>query len=94
MVMMSIMPLLFSLVLLLAPSFSYADYYRYLSAEELKKMADTGKVVIVDARTEKEFREGHIPKAINVPPDKTNNIGQLLPKNRKAAVVFYCRGAG
>lgn len=72
-----------------------ADSFRIISAEELKKMSDAKKqIAIVDTRTEQEFRQGHIPKAINIPPEKVNVIASLLPKSKKTAIVFYCRGAG
>jgi rhodanese-related sulfurtransferase len=50
--------------------------------------------VVVDARSEEEFREGHIPKSINIPPEKFGMIASLLPKDKKALIVFYCRGVG
>lgn len=50
------------------------------------------KVFVVDARTFQEYREGHIPGSINVPPDKFNIIGGYLPKNKAIPLVFYCRG--
>ena len=66
---------------------------RFISAEDLKKRIDTGKrTVIVDARTEDEYRQGHIPKAINVPPEKVDVIGSFFPRNKKVPIVFYCRG--
>jgi rhodanese-related sulfurtransferase len=76
-------------------SFSSADVYKSISAEELKKMMDAKKpVFIVDARSLQEYREGHIPAAINIPPEKISSIGTLLPKDKKMLVVFYCRGIG
>jgi len=50
------------------------------------------KLTLVDARTEMEYAQGHIPKALNIPPDKLNIIGTLLPKNRQTLVIIYCRG--
>ncbi|MBI5025253.1 MAG: rhodanese-like domain-containing protein [Nitrospirae bacterium] len=66
---------------------------KVINAEELKTMIDKKKkVVIVDARTETEYREGHIPGAINIAPEKHKEIEQYLPKNKKRALIFYCRG--
>lgn len=48
--------------------------------------------VLVDARTETEFAEGHIPGAILVPAKKA---GTLLPKlvpDKAKAIIFYCNG--
>jgi rhodanese-related sulfurtransferase len=84
---------LFQLVVLV--SYASALDFSSIGAEELKKLVDAKKqVTIVDARTEKEFREGHVPSAINVPPDKVSGIAALLPKDKNSLLVFYCRGAG
>ena len=88
---------LFLILFMLVISFAYAfaDGYKIISADELKQMMDVKKqVVIVDARTEQEYRDGHVPTAINVPPEKINSIGTLLPKDKKVLIVFYCRGIG
>ena len=52
------------------------------------------KMVIVDVRTEEEYRQGHLPAAINIPPDKYISISSYLPKNKKTLLIFYCRGYG
>jgi rhodanese-related sulfurtransferase len=49
-------------------------------------------MVVVDTRGQQEFREGHIPKSINIPPEKVNFIEAFLPKDKKALIVFYCNG--
>jgi rhodanese-related sulfurtransferase len=82
-------------LLMLIYSIASADAFKTISAEELKRIMDAKKqIVLVDARTEQEFAQGHIPKAINIPPEKVNEIGQLLPKNKTVPLIFYCRGAG
>lgn len=82
-------------LLMITYSIVSADIFKTISAEELKKMLDAKKrVVLVDTRTEQEFAQGHIPKAKNIPPEKVNAIGTLLPKNKALPLVFYCRGAG
>jgi predicted sulfurtransferase len=66
-----------------------------LSAEELKKMIDEGpKMLIVDTRGEYEYRQGHIPGAINIPQEQFDNIEALMPKDKDMQIVFYCRGFG
>jgi rhodanese-related sulfurtransferase len=47
---------------------------------------------LVDARTETEFAEGHIPGSILVP---AKQAGKMLPKiapDRARAIIFYCNG--
>ena len=76
-------------------SFASAVNYKTVSAEELKAAMDSNKsVAVVDARSEEEFRQGHIPKAINISPEKLGMIASLLPRDKKALIVFYCRGIG
>jgi len=82
-------------LLLLSYTAAAADVFKTISGDDLKKILDSGKqVTVVDTRTEEEFRQGHVPKAINIPPEKVNEIGTLLPKSKTVPLVFYCRGAG
>ena len=66
-----------------------------LSAEQLKGMLDRGQgVVVVDNRTEYEYRQGHIPGSISMAPHLFVKMGTLLPADKNIEVVFYCRGSG
>lgn len=85
------------LVISLVFMFSYAsaENYKSITADELKSMQDKKtQIVLVDARPGLEYSKGHIPKAVNIPPEKVEVIGTLLPKNKKTLIAFYCRGAG
>ena len=64
-----------------------------LTAEEVKKRIDQpGKVLIVDTRPEKEYRQSHIPTAINIPSSQFKSIRNLLPQDKVMPIIFYCRG--
>ncbi len=66
-----------------------------LSARNLKKKMDDGvRMVIVDLRTVREYQEGHVPTAVNVPPDRLYLLRQVLPADKATLIVFYCRGYG
>jgi rhodanese-related sulfurtransferase len=66
-----------------------------ISAEELKKMiSEDTRLLVIDTRTEFEYRLGHIPKAINISEEKFYMIETLLPKEKDTPLVFYCRGVG
>lgn len=81
--------------LLFILSYAAAEDFKSIRADELKNMLDKRtKLVLVDARTQQEFSQGHIPPAVNIPPEKIGSIGTMLPKNKKIMAVFYCRGAG
>jgi rhodanese-related sulfurtransferase len=64
-----------------------------LTADEvIIRIAQSDKLLVVDARTEEEYRQGHIPKAINIPPEQFTSIGNYLPPDKSLPIIFYCRG--
>jgi rhodanese-related sulfurtransferase len=64
-----------------------------LSAKQIKELIDQpGKVLLVDTRTEEEYRQAHILTAVNVPPEQFTSIGKYLPKDKSLPIIFYCRG--
>lgn len=66
------------------------DSLEAISAEELLERAQQGEVTVLDIRPEKEFAAGHLPNAINIPPDEVaQRIGEL---DRCQTIVAYCRG--
>ncbi len=72
---------------------SYAIEFKDVTADELKKMLDKKtKMALVDTREEYEYKAGHIPTAINVPPEKVNFIEKFLPKSKNTLIIFYCKG--
>ncbi len=77
------------------PIISAPDYEKKiettkLSPAELKSMIDSGSddFTIVDVRDEKEFAEGHIPGAINIPVSTFASRSGELDKKKK--IVVYC----
>jgi rhodanese-related sulfurtransferase len=79
----------------LAFSHAAAQEFKDLKAEEVKKLIDAkAKMLLVDARTRQEYHEGHIPTAVNIPPENVYGIDRLLPKDKSTLLVFYCRGIG
>ena len=72
-----------------AQNFNITD----LTAAEVKKLiAQPEKVLVVDARTEGEYMQGHIPTAVNIPPPQFTSIGKHLPQDKSLPIIFYCRG--
>jgi rhodanese-related sulfurtransferase len=66
-----------------------------VSADQLKKLLDEkALLMLVDTRTEYEYRKGHIPTAVSIPPEKFDVLSTLLPEDKDIHLVFYCRGAG
>lgn len=48
-------------------------------------------IILVDVRTEDEFREFRIPGAINIPLNEFLFIIDLLIPNKQAIYIIYCR---
>jgi rhodanese-related sulfurtransferase len=50
-------------------------------------------VLIVDSRpTARKYDPGHIPTAVNIPDTQFEKMTDLLPKDKAAALIFYCDG--
>jgi rhodanese-related sulfurtransferase len=61
-----------------------------VSLEELLNKMESRNIVLLDVRPEKEFKAGHIPKAINIPIDQLSGRIKELSKSRQ--YIAYCRG--
>ncbi|PKN89046.1 MAG: sulfurtransferase [Deltaproteobacteria bacterium HGW-Deltaproteobacteria-1] len=71
------------------------DYNKKIEATiikpvDLKKMIDEERqdFVVVDVRDLAEFKEGHIPGAINIPSENFAAGSGVLPKEKK--IIVYC----
>ncbi|WP_312340317.1 rhodanese-like domain-containing protein [Sphingobacterium sp.] len=64
------------------------DSLRNINASELKKRSDQGH--IVDVRTDKEFANGHIDNAMNIPLTDFANFGSTLKKD-DAQLYVHCQ---
>ncbi len=66
-----------------------------ITAEQVQDwLRGRSRVVIVDVRTYEEYREGHIPGAINIPSERIATERALLPKDKSTPLILYCRGVG
>ena len=64
-----------------------------LTVDEVKKQIDQpGKMLLVDTRPEKEYRQAHILTAVNIPPKQFTSIEKHLPQDKSLPIIFYCRG--
>lgn len=61
-----------------------------LSMDELAIRMKSKNVVVLDVRPAKEFEDGHIPGAINVPIEELSGKLKKFSKNKE--YVAYCRG--
>ena len=87
---------IFLIVALLLASVSactQSSNFTDLTAEEVKqRIEQPEKVLLVDARTAKEYKKAHIPTAINIPPSQYSFMWSHLPQDKSLPIIFYCRG--
>lgn len=66
--------------------------YEQISGEQAKKLMDTQtNYIIIDARTEEEFKEGHIEGAILIPEYEIGNRAENELKDKDQLILVYCR---
>lgn len=70
--------------------FENPDLLDPVTAGELLARLRDDDVIVLDVRPEEEYRAGHIPGAVAVPPDELEERLRGLPVERE--IVAYCRG--
>lgn len=65
--------------------------YQKISAEDAKKMMDEQSVIIVDVRTEGEYKGGHIANAILLPNETIGGEAPAELPDKEATILVYCR---
>ena len=66
--------------------------YEQITAEQAKTIMDTEKdYVIIDARTEEEFAEGHIENAILIPEYEIAKRAEKELPDKEQLILVYCR---
>ena len=69
-----------------------ASTYEQITAEQAKNIMDTEKdYVIIDARTEEEFAEGHIENAILIPEYEIAQRAEKELPDKEQLILVYCR---
>ena len=66
--------------------------YEQITAENAKKIMDSGKEhIILDTREQEEFDEGHIPGAILIPHTEIENKAEEMLPDKDKLILVYCR---
>lgn len=69
-----------------------SNSYQQVNAETAKKLMDTeDDYVILDARTQAEYDEGHIPGAILIPHDTVATAAEDALPDKDQLILVYCR---
>ena len=68
------------------------EMYQQITAEEAKKIMDSGeKHIILDTREQDEYDEGHIKGAILIPYTEIDNKAEEMLPDKDALMLVYCR---
>ena len=68
------------------------EMYEQITAEEAKKIMDSGEEhIILDTREQEEFDEGHIPNAILIPYTEIDTMAEGILTDKDAQILVYCR---
>ncbi len=66
--------------------------YEQITAREAKTIMDTEQdYIIIDARTQEEFAEGHIENAILIPEYEIKDRAEKELPDKDALILVYCR---
>ena len=66
--------------------------YVNITAEEAKQIMDTEEgYIILDARTQEEYDEGHIPGAILIPYTQIGEKANEMLPDKDQLILVYCR---
>ena len=69
-----------------------AEAWRTIDAIEARALLETREdVVLLDVRTAEEYREGHIPGAVNLPNERINGRAIAALPDRAQTILVYCR---
>ena len=84
-------PALALLICLAAAAASSKDFPE-ITAEQLKAKIDAGeKLMLLNALSDIEFQDKHIPGSVNIPLQEIM-IAENLPEDKHQLIVTYCLG--
>jgi len=62
-----------------------------ISREDLKAKLDRGDdFVLLETLPEEQYRNTHLPKAVNLPPDRVRELAPELLPTKDSDIVVYC----
>ena len=64
-----------------------------ITIDELKTKVSQG-AILIDVRSNQEYREGHLQGAINIPDFEINNRVQREIPKKNQLIVLYCQYGG
>jgi len=70
---------------------SYHEPEEFSSEQAMKLLPGSGKILLVDVRTEREYAESSLPGAVNIPLLSIIKNPFVLSENRDKTIVLYCK---
>jgi rhodanese-related sulfurtransferase len=62
-----------------------------ITRDELKKKIDRReKFALVETLAPDSFKKGHLPGAVNLPPDRVKELAAKVLPDKNADIVVYC----
>lgn len=61
-----------------------------ISTADLKSKLDRKQITVVETLAPERYRDAHIPGALNIPPERINELAPQLLPNKDAEIVTYC----
>ena len=90
--MKKITAILLSLLLFAGCTAESTENYRQISqAEAAKLMKSQENYIVLDVRTKKEYDDGHIPDAVNLPNEEISRDNLSLLPDKNQMILVYCR---
>ena len=67
------------------------EQLRTIDRDELKRKIDQKEgFFLVETLAEEKYRQAHLPRAINLPPDRLKESAPLLLPDKNALIIVYC----
>jgi rhodanese-related sulfurtransferase len=64
---------------------------RTIAREQLKNKMDRREpFALIETLAPEQFREAHLPGAVNAPPERVKELVPILVPNKQTEVVTYC----
>jgi len=61
-----------------------------VTTNDLKSKLDKRQVTVVETLAPERYREAHIPGAVNIPPERINELAPQLLPDKDADIVTCC----
>ena len=61
-----------------------------ISTKDLKSKLDKKQITLVETLAPERYRDAHIPGALNIPPERINQLAPQMLPNKDAEIVTYC----